>query len=382
MNELVESPFAGRPLAETAGARQDQSREVADLQVTYLMAQQFPRDEKAAMDSILLAFQRALLAEQSQYEYSRGGTEIRGASIKAMQQIAVCWGNVDAAWRERSRGIGPKGVPYSEVEAVAVDLQTRTRKRISFIVPHWRDTRQGGYALKDERDIYELCANQAQRRVRACLEAVIPADVVEAAMQQADATLKAKADTSPEAMAKMVDAFATFGVTKDHIEKRIQRKLDSISPVQVVGLKRIYASLRDQMSEPAEWFEMGAPEEAAGENGATPAASGSRTGNIKDRLKAAAAKKTAAPPAPKPEPKGKPAGKSEAGKSASKASAKTDTPVATFAEVADRLNVATSADAVNVAADLIRHVADEDQRVELEELYRARMAEFDEGDAS
>lgn len=257
MSNLVASPFADRSSAvtDTAGARQDQSRELAEMQVTYLMAQQFPRDQVKAMDRILNAFTRTTLAEKSQYQFSRGGTDIRGPSIRAMEAIAAEWCNVDSAWRERSRGVGPNGVPFSEVEAVAVDLQSRTRKRIAFIVPHWRDTNKGGYMLKDERDIYELCANQAQRRVRACLEAVIPGDVIDAAMAQADATLKSKADTSAEAMAKMVEAFAQFGVTKEHIEKRIQRRLAAITPAQVVSLKRIYASLRDEMSDPSEWFE-------------------------------------------------------------------------------------------------------------------------------
>lgn len=258
MSDLVASPFAdrGNAVTDTAGARQDQSRELAEMQVTYLMAQQFPRDQVKAMDRILNAFTRTTLAEKSQYQFSRGGTDIRGPSIRAMEAIAAEWCNVDSAWRERSRGVGPSGIPFSEVEAVAVDLQSRTRKRIAFIVPHWRDTKKGGYVLKDERDIYELCANQAQRRVRACLEAVIPGDVIDAAMAQADATLKSKADTSAEAMAKMVEAFAQFGITKEHIEKRIQRRLDAITAAQVVSLKRIYASLRDEMSEASEWFEI------------------------------------------------------------------------------------------------------------------------------
>jgi hypothetical protein len=376
MNELVESPFAGRAVAETAGARQDQSREIADLQVTYLMAQQFPRDEVTAMDKILLAFTRTLLAEKSQYEYSKGGTEIRGASIKAMEAIAAAWGNVDAAWRERSRGVDARGVPYSEVEAVAVDLQSRTRKRISFIVPHWRDTRQGGYALKDERDIYELCANQAQRRVRACLEAVIPSDVVEAAMHQADATLKAKADTSPEAMGKMVEAFAPFGVTKEQIEKRVQRRLDAITPMQVVTLKRIYASLRDEMSEPGEWFDMSDAVAAEGDGEPGEVAG---TAAVKTRMR-----KKAADKAPKPTPKPKaeapaptPAPSPAPSPASSKAGPADSAPV-TFAHVAALLNDAPDVPALDEASLLIKRVADAKQRTELEQLFSARMGEFDD----
>lgn len=258
MSDLVVSPFAGArtAVADTAGARQDQSRELAETQVKYLMAQQFPRDEIANMDKILNAFTRPTLAEQSQYQFSRGGTDINGPSIRAAEAMAQKWGNMDQGFRERSRGIGSDGVPFSEVEAFCVDLESRTSKRLQFIVRHWRDTKQGGYKLKDERDIYELCANQAQRRVRACILSQIPGDVIEAAMQQANATLHTKADTSPEAMDKMLSAFEPFGVTKEHIEKRIQRRLDAIQPAQVVTLKRIYASLRDGMSAPSEWFEM------------------------------------------------------------------------------------------------------------------------------
>lgn len=260
MNAVIESPFAARgevAQTESAGARQNQSRELAETQTKYLMAERFPRDERAAMDRILNAFGRRTLAEKAAYQFARGGTDIAGPSIRAAEAIAQQWGNMDSGWRELQRGVDAGGVPFSEVEAFCVDLQARNTKRLTFIVRHWRDTKSGGYKLKDERDIYELCANQAQRRLRACILASIPGDVTEAAMQQADATLKASADTSPEAMAKMLEAFMPFGVTKDHIEKRIQRRLDAIQPAQVVSLKRIYASLRDDMSTPGEWFDMG-----------------------------------------------------------------------------------------------------------------------------
>lgn len=258
--ELIESPFAGtRQTAvahDSAGNHQNQSRELAETQTKYLMAERFPRDERAVMDRIINAFSRRTLAEKAQYQFARGGSDIAGPSIRAAEAMAQQWGNMDSGWRELQRGVDASGVPYSEVEAFCIDLQARNTKRLTFITKHWRDTKKGGYKLTDERDIYELCANQAQRRLRACILASIPGDVTEAAMQQAEATLKASADTSPEAMAKMVDAFGVYGVTKEAIEKRIQRRLDAITAAQVVSLKRIYASLRDDMSTAAEWFDV------------------------------------------------------------------------------------------------------------------------------
>ncbi len=262
----IANPFGPRTpfVADTVGARQGQSRELAEMQTKFLMAQQFPRDVVANTDKILNAFTRPGLAEKSQYQLARGGTDIVGPSIKAAEAIAQQWGNMEFGFRELSRSVGEDSVPFSEVEAFATDLENRNRRPLQFIVKHWRDTKGGGYRLKEERDIYEMIANQAQRRVRACILAIIPDDVTAAAMQQAEVTLRAKADTSKEAMARMVEAFEPFGVTKDHIEKRIQRRLDAIQPAQVVMLKRIYASLRDDMSKASDWFDVEDKAEASG----------------------------------------------------------------------------------------------------------------------
>jgi hypothetical protein len=294
MNQLVESPFASQrvAVAETAASRQNQSRELAETQTKYLMAERFPRDVVGAMDRILNAFTRPKLAEKAQYQFARGGSDILGPSIRAAEAIAQQWGNMEQGFRELSRGLDQTGVPFSEVEAFCWDLQSRTSKRLQFIVRHWRDTKKGGYKLTDERDIYELIANQAQRRVRACILAMIPGDVVDAAMDQAAVTLKTSADCSAEAMAKMVVAFEPFGVSKEHIEKRIQRRLDTIQPAQVVALKRIYASLRDDMSKPDDWFEI---EQAPAQSAAADA--------VRDAIKAPAAAKSKKPsPAPTAEP--------------------------------------------------------------------------------
>jgi hypothetical protein len=95
----------------------------------------------------------------------------------------------------------------------------------------------------------------AQRRVRACILAVIPGDVVEEAEAACDATLHASADTSPEALKKMIGAFEALGITRPQIEARIQRKIDAIQPAQIIQLRKIHASIKDGMSVAGDWFE-------------------------------------------------------------------------------------------------------------------------------
>lgn len=145
-------------------------------------------------------------------------------------------------------------------------METNSKRTVVFNVPHKRVTKRGTTQLTDPRDIYELVANQAQRRVRACLEAIIPPDVVEDAVAQCRATLKETAQVTPESIAKLMEAFGKMCVSKEQLEKRLGRRLDAMQPAQLVNLRRIYKSITDGMSKPGDWFEYGeddAPQQSA-----------------------------------------------------------------------------------------------------------------------
>ncbi len=248
-------PIATRPQS-AALVEVEQQRAMAEVQSAIVLAKKFPRNQIEAMDRIAVACQRPGLAEQALYTYSRGGTEITGPSIRLAEAIAQNWGNLQFGIKELEQRNGE-----STVEAFAWDVETNTRQVKTFQVKHERHTKKGSYKLEDSRDIYELIANNGARRLRACILGIIPGDVVEAAVAQCEQTLKAKADTSPEALKKLVTAFEAFKVTKEQIEKRIQRRLDTITPAQIIQLRKIYNSLKDGMSGPADWFEMSAPVE-------------------------------------------------------------------------------------------------------------------------
>lgn len=379
--EMIESPYAGQQSnlpAESAGARQMQARESAQIMAMVAMAHRFPRDVIVATDKILNAFTRITLAEKASYQYAKGGTDVSGPSIRAAEAMAQMWGNISMGFSEVSREIGQDGVPYSWVEAFAWDMEVGNYQPLKFIVRHWRDTKSGGYKLKDERDIYELCANQAQRRKRACILALIPGDVVEAAMKQADLTLRTKADTSPEAMGRMVEAFSEFGVTKEQIEKRIQRRLDSIQPAQVVMLKRVYASLRDDMSVPGDWFEMEDAPRANGDSAPPPPPAAEvkyfPAEDFEKQLPGwiklmAGKKKTAEQIIATASARG---ALTDGQKARILSHAKPADVTVTYDDVKAKLNAATTMDALNLAADLIKSVGGAELQKELGALYDAR----------
>ncbi len=361
MNDLVKNPFkSDNPVAESSSVSvlSEQSRAVAEVQAALTIAQTRPRNQVAAVDRIINAFSRQALAEVSQYQFARGGTKISGPSIRAMEAIAQQWGNISFGWKEVNRSRGVDGVPYSEVHCQAWDMETNTIKPMALIVRHWRDTTSGGYPLRDERDIYEMIANQAQRRVRACLQAVIPVDVTDTAMARASETLKANADTSPNAIKRMLDAFDEFGVTKDQIEVRIQRRLDSIEPVQMVTMSNIYNSLKDGMSAASDWFDAPANErktEDQPDNG--------KTGNdkLKNKIRKKAANKKPSKTAPEP------------------AQAEIDeVPAPTFAELEEGISKAQDKDAIDNLVAISGHLP-ADQKLELLKVAEAAAYKLAEG---
>lgn len=275
------NPFASAPVVaapQQASAQAVIAREVGEVHAGLVIAKSYPRDQKSAVDRILMACARPGLASKAVYEYARGGNEITGPSIRLAEVLAREWGNVFAGVIELSRASG-----VSECMAFAWDLETNYREERRFQVKHWRDTKRGGYQLTDERDIYEAIANAGARRKRACILALIPGDVQESALEQCHETLAAKVDTSPERVAKMVEAFGKYQVTAGMIEKRIQRRLDTITPAQMLWLGRIFTSLADGVGTVGDWFEAEpkAPVETTGN--ATPPAT--RTEAVKQQLR-------------------------------------------------------------------------------------------------
>lgn len=345
-NPFADAPVAARPAsAPTAMVAVEQQRVMAEVQAQMMMARANPRDPIFAMDRILNACTRPGLAEAAIYQYSRGGTDISGPSIRLAEAMAQSWGNIKTSVRELEQRDGA-----STVQAIAWDLETGYSADKVFQVPHVRYTKSGGAKrLEDPRDVYEAVSNNAARRLRACILAVIPGDVAEAAVLQCETTMKTTADTSPEAMQKMVGAFEKFGVSRAQIEVRIQRRLDAIQPAQVVSLRKIYASLHDGMSTPADWFD---PIE--GEQPTTPTSAADK---VKDAIKARSAKKA-----------GVDQGTGEI-KDA-------DAPTLTYAVVLDVLQKAKTLDALDDASLGIAAVADEGQRQELKARYYTLRAEL------
>ena len=232
-----------------------QSRAAQEVQAAMVVAKRFPRDQNEAFARIMQACKRKALAEQSQYSYPRGGSRIEGPSIRLAEVVLQNWGNCESGIIELERREGE-----SLVMTYAVDLETNARDVKVFTVPHIRERGEGkggNVMLTDPRDIYELVANQGARRKRACMLAIVPGDIVEAAVDECNRTLKGKnQEPLADRTRQIVASFLDVGVTSDMLVKRLGHVLDVTSEAELVSLRKIYTSLKDSMGKAADWFDV------------------------------------------------------------------------------------------------------------------------------
>lgn len=239
--------------------QQANQRVMSEIQSRMIVAKKMPRDEMEAIQRIKRSCKRPKLAESARYSYPRGGTRVTGPSIRLAEAIAQQWQNLDFGFKELDQRVGEDGIKESVVEAYAWDLETNVRQTKTFTVKHVRDTKQGTKQLTSQRDIYEMVANQGARRLRSCILAIIPQDVIDTALDECKKTIQGNNKKPLEdRLQDMLEAFEKFSVSKAMIEDRLGHNLEATDETELVSLIDIYNSLKDGMSERTDWFDVNA----------------------------------------------------------------------------------------------------------------------------
>lgn len=252
MNSLIEQN--SQNLVQSSTTTVEISRAVQEVQAAVLVAQKMPRDEIRARKKIIDAAKRPKLAENASYCFPRGGQTVTGPSIRAAETLAKYWGNIAYGTKELNQDLTNH---TSEMLAYAWDLETNTRVEKVFQVVHKRDTKKGSYNLTDSRDIYELTANLGARRLRACILGVLPSDIVDEFLEECNETLEGNNDKPfADRVRIMIEAFEQLGVTQDLIEKRLGCKANAFIPKQLVELRKIYVSIKDNFGKIEEYFDV------------------------------------------------------------------------------------------------------------------------------
>lgn len=234
-----------RPVATPARVGQatavEQSRAVAEVQAAVLVAQQCPRSVDRAVADMRRSCSEMALAQRAFFRFSRGGSQVSGASVYLARELARCWGNIDYGVGEMRRD---DDAAQSEMRAWAWDQETNARASSTFIVPHMRDKRGGPERLVDLRDIYENNANQGARRVREAIFSVLPGWYVEEAKDLCTKTLE-RGDGRPlgERIEQAIKLFGALGVSADQMERKLGRPQVQWNARDLGELTTVYQSI-------------------------------------------------------------------------------------------------------------------------------------------
>lgn len=220
----------------------EQSRAVAEVQASVVLAAQRPRDTQAAIRAMRESCRIKRLAERAFFRYKRGGEQITGPTVHLARELARIWGNVSYGINELERD---DAHGQSVMLAWAWDLETNVRPSQAFIVPHRRDTKDGVKHLVDLRDVYENNTNHAARRLRQQIWAVLPPWFVEEAEDLCAKTLREGGGVPlGTRIANAVNAYAAGPkVRVEQLEAKVGRPSGKWDEFDLAQLTVIYRSL-------------------------------------------------------------------------------------------------------------------------------------------
>lgn len=242
----------------TGMAAVEESASIAEIQAKMILARNFPRDIDRCLEYIKRECENKELAEKATYEFPRGDTVVKGASIRLIECVARHWGNILSGVKEIS-----SNTREATVKAYCWDLESNFADEKIFTVPYTRTKKTknpDGSAgritvpLTDERDKYEALANMGARRKRACMQAIIPQFVIDEAVAACQRTLEnaMKGEDIEVTKQKMLAAFRSKAewISEVDFETVCGKPFENISIKDIVKLRNLYNAIADGFVKP------------------------------------------------------------------------------------------------------------------------------------
>jgi len=242
---------------QTGKMTTDQMQRTQEIFGSIMSAKRFPRDIDSAMFAVRKNCQRVSFAKLATFAYEKGKDKkgkpniVSGGSIRLAEMLAQCLGNFKYGFR-----IISQDEKESKVEAFAWDMEFNTFVSREFVVKHEFKSFGKTKKVTDERAVYELVANKAQRRVRACIFEAVPGDILEEALALCRKTELQESKKAPEEVrAKIIESFEQFNVTEGQLVDYFKRGDNKFTDEEVVTLRSIWRSIKAGDRDVSDFFE-------------------------------------------------------------------------------------------------------------------------------
>lgn len=216
----------------------ESQRAIAEAQGQLTLAKKFPRDTLAAMAEMKEACKYPSFAAVAFYTVPNRGS---GLSIRAAEEIARIYGNIQYGHRELSRSKGK-----SEIEVFAWDMEKNNRSIRQITVEHVLDTKNGSKKLTDQADIDNRIANIAAKQMRGRILALVPKFMVAECIEDCKKTLAGGNDMPmAERVKRILAVFAALKISQKHLEKYIGNPISEITLDQIADLTGVRNAIKE-----------------------------------------------------------------------------------------------------------------------------------------
>lgn len=236
------------PISQLAGVAQadhigqatavEQARAVAEVAAAVQVAQQNPRNIDSARRALQASCSMFGLAENAFYDFNQGG-RVHGPTATLARELGRCWGNFQSGSDELRRDT-ENGI--SEMKAWAWDLETNSRRSVTFVVPHERDGTKA--VLKTVRDIRNNNNNWAARGEREMILSTLPAWFVEEGITLCQETLdRGEGKSLEERRERVIAVFGKMGVDLERIERKLGSPADGWTVYDLAQLTQVHKAI-------------------------------------------------------------------------------------------------------------------------------------------
>lgn len=229
-----------------------------EMEAAIVLAKQDPRNEAQAIEKLKRSCGRVGFALDAEFEFSRGGSDVTGPSVKFAREAARCWRHIRYGLHIYSSDgdqVHIRGYAFDAESGAFTELEDRFEKLVE------RKQSGGGtqWVIPNERQLRELIFRRGAILERNCILKMMPPDQVEDCITATRATihkwgaeaLKADRKGSIQLMQK---AFRKIGVTPEMLDQYLGIEIRQITTEQYVKLKRVYKGIEEGQTSIDEHF--------------------------------------------------------------------------------------------------------------------------------
>lgn len=255
----LKEDLGGRSMMQSGSTASEMvaSQTEAEVKAGFALSQLNPRNEEDSRIGILRACTNPKFAEKAIYKKPIGNQRLEGPSIRFAEEMLRNWRNVKVIQMvifdsPRARIVRvitydlQANIPYSQdiiIEKTVERKSASGREVISERLNSYNEKVSIVVATEDEVQIKQSA--QVSKAIRNNGLRLIPAHIIDEAMERCRETLRAGVKDPQAEIRNMFNSFAKLGINPSDIEAYLKKPTAQIIAQDIVELKSVYNAIKD-----------------------------------------------------------------------------------------------------------------------------------------